>query len=83
VEKPMREVTCVEAISEALVEEMQRDPVARFREEFMAEGVLTADEYRRIELLVQDEIYASVHYGEKQCSDPDPHGLTRGLYADG
>jgi TPP-dependent pyruvate/acetoin dehydrogenase alpha subunit len=60
----------------------KKDPVARFREELLHEGVLTEAEYKKIEERVASEIEDAVRYGEKECTDPDPADILKGVYSE-
>jgi TPP-dependent pyruvate/acetoin dehydrogenase alpha subunit len=59
----------------------KKDPVARFRKELVAEGVITDEEYEHIEERVKAEIDEAVYYSEKECTDPDPADIMRGVYS--
>lgn len=59
----------------------QKDPLLRLRNELAAEGVITEDDYRKLEQRVAEEIEDAVRYSEKECTDPDPADILRGVYA--
>jgi TPP-dependent pyruvate/acetoin dehydrogenase alpha subunit len=60
----------------------KRDPVQRFKDELITEKVLTEAECEKLEDRVAEEIDDAVRYGEKECSDPDPADILRGVYAE-
>jgi len=57
-----------------------KDPIARFKRELLAEKVLSEDGYQAIEERVKKEIEEAVYYSEKECSNPDPSDILRGVY---
>jgi len=59
----------------------EKDPVARFRKELTAEGILTDAEYGAVEERVRREIEDAVQYSEKECTPPPPSDIERGVYA--
>lgn len=60
----------------------EEDPVARFRKELIAEGVISEDGYEEIEKRVKNEIDAAIDYAENACTDiSDPSDILRGVYA--
>lgn len=59
----------------------KKDPIARFKKELIAEGVLSEDEYKRIEERIRKQIEEAIHYSEKECTDPDPSDILRGVYS--
>jgi pyruvate dehydrogenase E1 component alpha subunit len=60
-----------------------RDPVQRFKRELVAEKIITEEEYAKLEERVASEIEEAVQYSEKQCTDPDPSDILRGVYSSG
>lgn len=60
----------------------KRCPVATFKEELLATGVITEGGYDEMEKKVSVEIEEAVAYCEKECTDPDPADIIRGVYAD-
>jgi TPP-dependent pyruvate/acetoin dehydrogenase alpha subunit len=56
-------------------------PVATFKAKLISEGTLTEDEYAEIEKRAADEIEEAVVYSEKECTDPDPSDILRGVYS--
>jgi TPP-dependent pyruvate/acetoin dehydrogenase alpha subunit len=58
----------------------RNDPVLRCRKELISEGILTEQEYDKIEKHVESEIEDAVQYSETQCTDPDPSDILRGVY---
>ncbi len=59
----------------------KRCPVRTFKKDLIFKGIITEEEYNEIEKRVQEEIEEAVHYSEKECSDPDPDDILRGVYA--
>ena len=57
----------------------EKDPVARFRKELTAEGILTDAEYGAVEECVRREIEDAVQYSEKECTPPPPSDIERGV----
>jgi TPP-dependent pyruvate/acetoin dehydrogenase alpha subunit len=62
-------------------EAKKNDPIARFKRELIAESVINEEEYGRIEMRVKEEIEEAVRYCEKECTDPDPAVIMKGVYA--
>ena len=60
-----------------------KDPVVRFKNELVSEKLVTEEEYAGIEARVAAEIEDAVQYSEKQCADPDPADILRGVYSSG
>ena len=60
----------------------KRCPVATFKEELLATGVIAEGGYDEMEKKVSVEIEEAVAYCEKECTDPDPADIIRGVYAD-
>jgi TPP-dependent pyruvate/acetoin dehydrogenase alpha subunit len=60
-----------------------KDPVVRFKNELVSEKLITEEEYAGIEARVAAEIEDAVQYSEKQCADPDPADILRGVYSSG
>jgi len=58
----------------------RNDPVLRCRKKLISEGILTEQEYDKIEKHVESEIEDAVQYSETQCTDPDPLDILRGVY---
>lgn len=56
-------------------------PVMVFKAKLISEGALTEDEFSEMEKRADDEIEAAVVYSEKECTDPDPSDILRGVYA--
>ena len=56
-------------------------PVENFKKYLMAQKVLTEEEYSKIQKRADEEIEAAVHYSEKECTDPDPSDILRGVYS--
>jgi TPP-dependent pyruvate/acetoin dehydrogenase alpha subunit len=59
----------------------KNDPIVRFKNELEAEGVITEEEYTRLEEDVKAEIDEAVRYSEKECTNPDPPDIMRGVYS--
>lgn len=60
----------------------KKDPVLKFKNELVKEGVLSEDEYDQIEERVKKEIGEAVHYGENECTIPtDCSIILKGVYA--
>lgn len=59
----------------------QRCPVELFKADLMAKGLITEEEYEKIEKRVEEEIEEAVRYSEKECTDPDPADCLRGVYS--
>jgi len=57
------------------------DPIVRFRNELTEEGVIREEDYRAIEERVKAELDEAVRYCEKECTDPDPADIMRGVYS--
>ncbi len=60
----------------------KKDPLARFRKELEEEGVLSTEDYQRIEERVSQEIEEAVQYSENECTAPEPSDILRGVYAE-
>jgi len=58
-----------------------RCPVGVFKAKLISEGKLTEDEFAQMEKRADDEIEEAVAYSEKECTDPDPSDILRGVYA--
>ncbi len=58
-------------------------PVLAFKAKLISEGALTEDEFSEMEKRADDVIEAAVVYSEKECTDPDPSDILRGVYARG
>jgi TPP-dependent pyruvate/acetoin dehydrogenase alpha subunit len=58
-----------------------RCPIITFKDQLLAESVITEGEYEEMEKLAQDEIEQAVTYCEKECTDPDPADILRGVYS--
>ncbi len=58
-------------------------PVLVFKAKLISEGALTEDEFSEMEKRADDVIEAAVVYSEKECTDPDPSDILRGVYARG
>jgi TPP-dependent pyruvate/acetoin dehydrogenase alpha subunit len=56
-------------------------PIGMFKAKLISEGTLTEDEYSEIEKRAADEIEEAVAYSEKECTDPDPSDILRGVYS--
>lgn len=56
-------------------------PVMVFKAKLISEGALTEEEFSEMEKRADDEIEAAVVYSEKECTDPDPSDILRGVYA--
>lgn len=56
-------------------------PVMVFKAKLISEGALTEDEFSEMEKRAGDEIEAAVVYSEKECTDPDPSDILRGVYS--
>ncbi|HZQ08392.1 MAG TPA: thiamine pyrophosphate-dependent dehydrogenase E1 component subunit alpha [Anaerolineae bacterium] len=63
-----------------LAEYLQRDPIARLREKLMSEGLITIDDYRRIEEEANAEIERAVEFARASPA-PDEEELLRNVYA--
>jgi pyruvate dehydrogenase E1 component alpha subunit len=59
----------------------KRCPVATFKKELKESGVMTAKEFRELEERVTEKIEAAIQYCEKECTDPDPADILRGVYS--
>jgi TPP-dependent pyruvate/acetoin dehydrogenase alpha subunit len=59
---------------------MKHDPILIYKNRLINDGVLSADEYDIFEGRVKQEIDKAVIYAEKECSDPDPSDILRGVY---
>ena len=59
----------------------QRCPIELFKADLIAKGLITEEEYRKIEKRVKEEIEEAVRYSEKECTDPDPADCLRGVYS--
>ena len=57
------------------------DPIVRFKNELIDEGILTEHGCLDVEKQVADEIEESIRYCENECHDPDPSDIMRGVYA--
>lgn len=58
-------------------------PIKRFTKKLIEERVITEQEYKQIEKRIKDEIDEAVRYSEKECTNPDPADILRGVYAEG
>jgi TPP-dependent pyruvate/acetoin dehydrogenase alpha subunit len=56
------------------------DPIIKYKNQLINDGILSVVEYKRIEDRVKSEIDEAVIYAEKECSDPDPSDILRGVY---
>lgn len=56
-------------------------PILNFRKKLTGEGVLTEREFKDMEKRAAEEIEAAVQYAEKDCTDPDPADILRGVYS--
>jgi TPP-dependent pyruvate/acetoin dehydrogenase alpha subunit len=57
-----------------------RCPLARLKGELLEAGVMTEADAAEMEKRVAAEIEDAVHYAEKECTDPDPADILRGVY---
>ncbi len=57
-------------------------PIGHFRKKLLSENVISEEEYIQIEKRAQEEIEEAVYYAEKECHDPDPGDILRGVYTD-
>ncbi len=55
-------------------------PVAAFKKQLLADGVLTSKEYEDIEKRAAETIEDAVQHSEEECTDPDPADILRGVY---
>ncbi len=67
---------------EELQEWLQRDPIPRFRDQLVAQGVLTAEEAERLEREVQAELEDAVAYARSSPEPPEDAAL-RHVWAEG
>ena len=51
------------------------------RDRGRAEGLLTEREFHDMENRAAEEIEAAIRYSEKECTDPDPADILRGVYS--
>ena len=58
-----------------------KDPIPKFKNELIDEEVISEQEYQDVENRVATEIEDIVQYCEKECHDPDPCDILRGVYA--
>jgi TPP-dependent pyruvate/acetoin dehydrogenase alpha subunit len=56
-------------------------PVATFKKYLITKKALTEDEYAKMQKRADDEIEEAVRYAEKECTDPDPADIFRGVYS--
>lgn len=56
-------------------------PIATFKKKLKDEGLLTEREYHDMENRAAEEIEAAIQYSEKECTDPDPADILRGVYS--
>lgn len=56
-------------------------PLGMFKKKLMADDVLTKEEFADMEKRADKEIEAAVQYAEKECTDPDPSDILRGVYS--
>ena len=61
----------------------KRCPVGTFKAGLISKSVITPEEYDKIEERVREEIEKAVKYSEKECTDPDPQDIFRGVYSSG
>jgi TPP-dependent pyruvate/acetoin dehydrogenase alpha subunit len=59
----------------------KRCPVRTFKAKLMDEGVLTEKEFKDMVKRADEEMEAAIQYSEKECSDPDPADILRGVYS--
>jgi TPP-dependent pyruvate/acetoin dehydrogenase alpha subunit len=59
----------------------RKDPIVRFRNELMKEGVIAEEDYHKIEEHVKAELDEVIRYCEEECTDPDPADILRGVYS--
>ena len=55
-------------------------PIGMFKKKLTAEGVLTQDDFAAMEQRADAEIEAAIQYSEKECTEPDPADIFRGVY---
>jgi len=58
-------------------------PIGKFKKELISRGILSEKEFADMEKRADEEIEAAVHYAEKECTDPDPADILRGVYSGG
>jgi TPP-dependent pyruvate/acetoin dehydrogenase alpha subunit len=56
-------------------------PIGTFKKKLTADGVLTEREFKAMEKRADAEIDAAIQYSEKECSDPEPADILRGVYS--
>ncbi|MBN2323106.1 MAG: thiamine pyrophosphate-dependent dehydrogenase E1 component subunit alpha [Spirochaetes bacterium] len=61
----------------------KRCPVGTFKKECIAKKTITKREYEEMERRAKEEIEEAVRYCEKECTDPDPADVLRGVYSQG
>ncbi len=59
----------------------KRCPVGTFKEELIAKKVITKRGYEDMERRATEQIEEAVRYCEKECTDPDPADVLRGVYS--
>ncbi len=59
----------------------KRCPIVTFRKKLKDEGLLTEREFHDMEVRAAEEIEAAIRYSEKECTDPDPADILRGVYS--
>jgi TPP-dependent pyruvate/acetoin dehydrogenase alpha subunit len=56
-------------------------PIGKFKEELASRGILSDKEFEDMGKRADEEIEAAVYYAEKECTDPDPADILRGVYS--
>jgi acetoin:2,6-dichlorophenolindophenol oxidoreductase subunit alpha len=57
-----------------------RCPLKRLECDLLKEGIITDEEITKMEARVATELDDAVHYAEKECTEPDPADILRGVY---
>jgi pyruvate dehydrogenase E1 component alpha subunit len=56
-------------------------PVGNFKKYLVSRKILKEEEFANMQKRADEEIEAAVRYSEKECTDPDPADILRGVYS--
>lgn len=56
-------------------------PIKAFQAQLSSQGILSGNDFEKMQKRADAEIELAVQYSEKECHDPDPADILRGVYA--